>query len=80
MQENKTTRKELRENYGKYYTNMQIKNQIDMRLEKMTSIECKTGVDSTPAELKKADKEKKILLLEIKKIDPVYYEKLSLAF
>ena len=49
MQENKTTRKELRENYGKYYTNMQIKNQIDMRLEKMTSIECNTGVDSTPA-------------------------------
>lgn len=79
--ENETTSsdKDLRDNYGKYFTNKNVKHQIDVRLEKMASLECNTGVDSTPSEFKKAKIEKKKLLLEIKKIDLKTYERLSLA-
>ena len=73
------TVKEVRDNYGKYYTNKYVKKQIDMRLEKMASIECNTGVDSTPVELSKAKRKKKKLLLEIKKLDQTFYETISVS-
>ena len=73
------TVKEVRDNYGKYYTNKYVKKQIDMRLEKMASIECNTCVDSTPVELSKAKRKKKKLLLEIKKLDQTFYETISVS-
>jgi basic membrane lipoprotein Med (substrate-binding protein (PBP1-ABC) superfamily) len=65
---------EKREIYGTYETNQTIKARIDAYMEKMASIECNMGIDSSVEEKAKAKQEQLILLSKIKDLDPIKYD------
>lgn len=73
----KESQKDIRDNYGKYFTNKQVKNIIDKRLHEMAALESTLGIDSTDKERQKVRVRQSVLLKEIKEIDEVTFKRLS---
>lgn len=73
----KESQKDIRDNYGKYFTNKQVKNIIDKRLHEMAALESTLGIDSTDKERQKVRKRQSVLLKEIKEIDEITFKRLS---
>lgn len=73
----KESQKDIRDNYGKYFTNKQVKDIIDKRLHEMAALESTLGIDSTDKERQKVRKRQSMLLKEIKEIDEVTFKRLS---
>ena len=73
----KESQKNIRDNYGKYFTNKQVKDIIDKRLHEMAALESTLGIDSTDKERQKVRKSQSVLLKEIKEIDEVTFKRLS---
>ena len=73
----KESQKDIRDNYGKYFTNKQVKNIIDKRLHEMAALESTLGIDSTDKERRKVRVRQSVLLKEIKEIDEVTFKRLS---
>lgn len=55
-----------------YYTNTEVRNQIDILLKEMASLFANTGQDSTLKEIKDAYKKEWTLMDRIAKIDPEF--------
>lgn len=55
-----------------YYTNTEVRNQIDILLQEMASLFANTGQDSTLKEIKDAYKREWTLMDRIAKIDPEF--------
>tara|TARA_R100000278_G_scaffold58742_1_gene48230 strand:+ start:354 stop:638 length:285 start_codon:yes stop_codon:yes gene_type:complete len=73
----KESQKDIRDNYGKYFTNKQVKDIIDKRLHEMAALESTLGIDSTDKERNKVRNRQSVLLKEIKEIDEVTFKRLS---
>ena len=73
----KESQKDIRDNYGKYFTNKQVKDIIDKRLHEMAALESTLGIDSTDKERQKVRNRQSVLLKEIKEIDEVTFKRLS---
>ena len=73
----KESQKDIRDNYGKYFTNKQVKDIIDRRLHEMAALESTLGIDSTDKERDKVRNRQSVLLKEIKEIDEVTFKRLS---
>lgn len=55
-----------------YYTNTEVRNQIDILLQEMAGLFANTGQDSTLKEIKDAYKKEWTLMDRIAKIDPQF--------
>lgn len=55
-----------------YYTNTEVRNQIDILLKEMAVLFANTGQDSTLKEIKDAYKKEWALMDQIAKIDPEF--------
>ena len=73
----KESQKDIRDNYGKYFTNKQVKDIIDKRLHEMAILESTLGNDSSESEIKSIRSKQAKLLKEIKEIDEVTFKRLS---
>lgn len=73
----KESQKDIRDNYGKYFTNKQVKDIVDKRLHEMAALESTLGSDSTDSEKAKVRERQDVLLKEIKEIDEVTFKRLS---
>lgn len=56
--------------------NQQLRTEIDSILQKMASIECNLGMDSTKEEIALAKQQKIKLLEQIKSIDKEFYNQI----
>tara|TARA_R100001440_G_scaffold10997_1_gene19826 strand:- start:72 stop:356 length:285 start_codon:yes stop_codon:yes gene_type:complete len=73
----KESQKDIRDNYGKYFTNKHIKDIVDRRLHEMAALESTLGSDSTEEEKELVKKRQVILMDEIKEIDEITFKRLS---
>ena len=74
MTADELSKHERRIYYGSYQSNKMIKSKIDSIMEKMASIECNLGIDSTDEEREKAKQEQLLLLSKIKELDELKYD------
>ena len=56
-----------------YYTEEDIREQIDVLLEKNAAIQCNLGTESTDAERKEADDKWRVIAAKIKILDIKFY-------
>lgn len=73
----KESQKDIRDNYGKYFTNKHIKDIVDRRLNEMAALESTLGSDSTEKEKGLVKNRQKKLMNEIREIDEITFKRLS---
>tara|TARA_R110000765_G_scaffold8382_1_gene27104 strand:+ start:297 stop:506 length:210 start_codon:yes stop_codon:yes gene_type:complete len=56
-----------------YYTEEDIRQEIDVLLQENASIQCNLGLESTDAERKEADDKWKVIAAKIKTLDIKFY-------
>tara|TARA_R110000796_G_scaffold47227_1_gene113714 strand:+ start:479 stop:688 length:210 start_codon:yes stop_codon:yes gene_type:complete len=56
-----------------YYTEKDIRQEIDVLLQENASIQCNLGLESTDAERKEADDKWKVIAAKIKTLDIKFY-------
>jgi hypothetical protein len=74
MNKEELSKHETRIYYGAYQSNKLIKSKIDAIMQKMASIECTLGIDSTEEERSKAKQKQLVLLSKIKELDELKYD------